>query len=190
VFSPRSIAVLMREKLIHSTAIRSKWSLFQSERRRRIMINIVMTSGILVCYSVFGILACPQYPPENKEQAQEKQFDTSCFAGEKPKPEVRIRLGLLSGKTLKMPSPTYPVEAKNKGISGEVKAQVVINLNTGLIEWAKTETGDPLLQEAVSKVLCQARFSPTNDVDGRASGYLIYRFRSTRKSTNGRSRFQ
>jgi len=143
--------------------------------------RIVMTFGILLLYFIFNVHITSQLDTSaQEERKQEKSDDTSCLAKDKPKPEVKIKLGILNGKTMKMPKPIYPIEAKRKGISGEVKAEVVININTGVIEWAKIETGQPLLQEAVSKVLCRAKFFPTNDIDGRASGYLIYKFHLNR----------
>jgi TonB family protein len=145
-----------------------------------LMIRILMTFCILACCPVFNQQAAPQ--TELRKQEQEKSADASCVAEDKPKPDVLLRLGILNGKTLKMPKPKYPVEAKRKGIAGEVKVEVVIDINSGVIEWAKLLTGDPLLQEAVSKVICQAKFPPTNDLDGRASGYLIYKFHPPRKT--------
>jgi outer membrane biosynthesis protein TonB len=148
-----------------------------------LMIRLIIFC-ILVCCSIFTEQAASQTDRiEGRRQEQKESADAGCLANDKPKPDVTFRLGILNGKAMKMPKPIYPVEAKRKGITGEVKAEVVININTGVIEWARIQTGAVILREAVGKVICGARFLPTNDVDGRASGYLIYNFHSPRKAS-------
>lgn len=138
------------------------------------VILLVVFAAIAICHSTFNAQSV-------EGQTKKTTSDANCLADDKPKPEVKVRLGVLNGKTKKMPRPVYPAEAKRRGISGEVRVEVVIDLNTGVIEWARMETGDPLLQEAVSKVICKASFFQTNDVDARASGYLTYTFPSPQK---------
>lgn len=148
-----------------------------------LIVGIALSITLLLCGLVVSSPHTSQaagFVP--RTQGGEKSSGAACLDKDKPKPEVMFRFDILNGKTMEMPRPAFPTAAKRKGISGEVKTEVVLDLNTGIVEWARILNGHPLLQEAVSKVVCQARFFPTNDIDGRASGYLIYRFRSRRQS--------
>ena len=85
-------------------------------------------------------------------------------------------LGDVTKKALQLPRPKYPQLAKTAGASGDVKAQVVIDINSGAVVWAQTISGHPLLRSAVRDVVCKARFARVNDVDGFVAGTLTYRF--------------
>jgi len=106
----------------------------------RLIVSSVMMLSILLCSLVCkGQTLSNAATLERNEQKKEKSAGVSCLSNE-PKPDVRIRLGVLNRKTMKMPKPTYPMEARRKGISGEVKVEVVIDVNTGVIEWAQITT--------------------------------------------------
>jgi hypothetical protein len=98
-------------------------------------------------------------------------------------PEVRMRLGDITSKALELPQPRFPREAKAAGIFGDVHAEIVVDMSDGRVVWARIIDGHPLLQEAVKKVLCLARFSPvfTSGARIRVSGILTYRFRKPRR---------
>jgi outer membrane biosynthesis protein TonB len=117
-------------------------------------------------------------------QSRNEEWKVECVASREGRPVIKLRLYPLNGAIIKMPKPTYPVEAKKKAISGEVKVEVLIDLNTGIIERAEIQSGETLLREAVKKVVCQARFQPTDDVNAKASGYLVYKFAPSRKSAS------
>jgi TonB family protein len=106
----------------------------------------------------------------------------NCTNGEpsQARPEIiKRRLGDITRKAIELPQPEYPEEAKAAGIVGTVTAEVVIDLLTGKVVWARIETGHPLLQESVKKVVCKARFLHTNDIPPvRASGMIRYKFGS------------
>ena len=87
-----------------------------------------------------------------------------------------MELGDVTKKALQLPPPKYPQLAKTAGANGNVKAQVVIDINSGVVVWAETISGHPLLQAAVRDVVCKARFAPVFDADGLVSGFLTYRF--------------
>lgn len=93
-----------------------------------------------------------------------------------PRPDVTSRLGDITKKAVKLPRPRYRHTEKAAVASGIVRAEVVVNINTGEVVWGRVANGHPLLREAVKDVVCLARFSPTYDADGRASGLLTYRF--------------
>jgi TonB family protein len=93
-----------------------------------------------------------------------------------PRPKVHIRRGDLSAKALELPQPTYPQEAKDAGIAGEVQVEVVIQLDTGKVIWARIKSGNPLFQESVREVICQVRFPPAYDIDIHLSAIVAYKF--------------
>lgn len=103
----------------------------------------------------------------------------SCLSDSKSKPRIKYRLGALDSKATNKAQPTYPDQAKQKRIAGVVKVEIVVDLSTGEIDWAKITSGHKLLQDAVRKVICQVKFPPTLDIDHRtkASGTLTYKFR-------------
>ena len=92
------------------------------------------------------------------------------------RPVAKMDLGDVTKRALQLPRPKYPQLARTEGAYGNVKAQVVINMNTGAVVWAQIISGHPLLKAAVRDVVCKARFAPVNDVDGFVTGTLTYRF--------------
>jgi len=96
--------------------------------------------------------------------------------GNQIRPQSKMNLGDVTKKALQLPRPKYPQVAKTAGAYGNVKVQVVIDMNSGAVVWAQTITGHPLLQAAASDVACKARFAPIFDADGFVSGFLTYRF--------------
>jgi outer membrane biosynthesis protein TonB len=75
---------------------------------------------------------------DNKSDAMNAPcIDAAC-------PKVTIHAGVLNAKVLYNPKPEYPKEAKEAGISGEVKVSLVIN-ERGTVACAKILTGHLLL---------------------------------------------
>jgi TonB family protein len=68
--------------------------------------------------------------------------------------------GILNGKALSLPAPTYPVMAKQARAAGIVEVEVVIDI-TGKVISAKAVKGPPLLLQAAEQAAKQARFTPT-----------------------------
>ena len=55
-------------------------------------------------------------------------------------------------------------------------AEVVIELQSGKVVWARIENGHSLLQKAVKQVVCRARFPHTDDIGPiRGSGTINYK---------------
>jgi TonB family protein len=67
--------------------------------------------------------------------------------------------GVLNGKALSLPKPTYPAAARNTGASGKVVVEVTIDEQGRIIE-AHAVSGHPFLQPAAVQAARQARFSP------------------------------
>lgn len=68
--------------------------------------------------------------------------------------------GVLNGKALNLPKPTYPAQARSARISGVVVVEVVIDINGKVIS-ARAVSGPVLLQQTAVQAAYQAKFSPT-----------------------------
>lgn len=85
--------------------------------------------------------------------------------------------GVLNGKALSLPLPSYPAEARAANASGAVTVQVTID-EWGTVTTAKVLSGHPLLQQAAVAAAFQARFSPTTLMGEpvKVVGVLVYNF--------------
>ena len=92
-------------------------------------------------------------------------------------PKGAVKDGILNGKAIKLPKPTYPQIAKATKAQGTVVVQVLVDENGDVIE-ARAVSGDPLLQAAAVVVARQAKFPP-RIVSGKSvkvSGVITYEF--------------
>jgi Ca-activated chloride channel homolog len=80
-------------------------------------------------------------------------------ADAKDTPKVPVSGGVLNGKALSLPKPTYPSAARNSGASGKVVVEVTIDEQGKIIE-ARAVSGHPFLQQAAVQAARQARFEP------------------------------
>lgn len=85
--------------------------------------------------------------------------------------------GVLNGKALSLPKPSYPIAAKNTRMSGQVVVEVVIDVNGKVIS-ARALSGPGLLQQAAVQAAYQAKFSPTlvSDQPVKVVGTISYNF--------------
>lgn len=93
------------------------------------------------------------------------------------KPTAPISGGVLNGKAISLPKPTYPAIARTARASGQVTVQVTIDENGSVIS-ARAVGGHPLLQAAAVAAARQARFSPTK-LSGqpvKVTGVITYNF--------------
>ena len=114
-----------------------------------------------------------------KEETKSENDEAGCLSAEYPKRKGKyiVSFGVINGKAIDIPKPEYPDAARAAKISGEVKVGVVID-EKGEVAWGRIETGHPLLQAAVRKVVCQARFKPQT-LSGRpvaVRGLIVYKF--------------
>lgn len=106
------------------------------------------------------------------------------IADEPPPPEARptpprapISGGVLNGKAINLPKPSYPPIAKAAHASGTVVVQVTIDENGNVIS-AHAVSGHPLLQAVAVAAAKGARFSPTK-LSGqpvKVTGVITYNF--------------
>lgn len=85
--------------------------------------------------------------------------------------------GILNGKALALPAPTYPELAKRARTTGTVEVEVVIDLSGKVIS-AKAVKGPMMLQSAAEDAARRARFSPTllSGQPVKVSGLISYNF--------------
>jgi protein TonB len=95
----------------------------------------------------------------------------------KKAPPKMVSGGVLNGKAISLPKPTYPAAARAVRASGAVQVQVVID-ETGKVVSASAAGGHPLLQAAAVAAARQARFSPTmlSGQPVKVSGIITYNF--------------
>ena len=105
--------------------------------------------------------------------------------GDAPAPAVPFRSGplrpisggILNGKAINLPMPSYPDAAKRARVSGVVEVEVVIDINGKVIS-AKAVRGPGLLQMAAEMAAKQARFTPTllSGQPMKVVGVITYNF--------------
>lgn len=85
--------------------------------------------------------------------------------------------GMLNGKAITLPKPSYPAEARAARVSGKVKVEVVIDEDGSVIRACAVE-GEPLLTLVSEKAAYAARFTPTlvNGQPVKVTGVIVYRF--------------
>ena len=85
--------------------------------------------------------------------------------------------GILNGKALSLPAPSYPDAAKRMRMTGTVEVEVVIDTNGRVIS-AKAVKGPSLLMLAAEQAAKQAKFTPTllSGQPVKVSGIITYKF--------------
>jgi protein TonB len=85
--------------------------------------------------------------------------------------------GILNGKAISLPAPSYPEMAKRARAAGIVEVEVMIDI-TGKVISAKATKGQALLLLAAEQAAKQARFTPTllSGQPVRITGVITYNF--------------
>lgn len=85
--------------------------------------------------------------------------------------------GLLNGKAISKPLPSYPPDAKAARVSGIVAVEIVVD-ESGRVESAEAFSGPELLRDAAVEAARAARFSPTllSGQPVKVSGKITYNF--------------
>jgi TonB family protein len=94
-----------------------------------------------------------------------------------PRPKGPISGGVLNGRAISKPQPSYPPIAKAANASGTVVVQVLID-EDGKVVQAHAVSGHPLLRNAAEEAARNARFSPTQ-LSGqpvKVTGVITYNF--------------
>ncbi len=94
-----------------------------------------------------------------------------------PKKPSVVSGGVLNGKAISKPTPTYPAIAKAARQQGTVTVQILVD-ESGKVVSATAVNGPPLLRQAAVQGAFQTRFSPTT-LSGQAvkvSGTITFNF--------------
>lgn len=85
--------------------------------------------------------------------------------------------GVLTGRALRFPKPSYPAKAKGTHAGGAVTIQVLID-ELGNVVAVCAISGDPLLREAAEEAARRAKFTPTvlSGKPVRVTGMIVYNF--------------
>jgi len=101
------------------------------------------------------------------------------IANEAPAPRILKPMsgGVLNGKALSLPVPTYPEVARRSRMAGKVEVDVVVD-ESGKVISAQAVSGPPALRDAAVEAAKRARFSPTklSGVAVKISGSINYNF--------------
>ena len=104
-----------------------------------------------------------------------QEFDNESVSV--PLPTKPISGGVLNGKAITLPKPSYPQIARSAKASGTVVVQVTIDEMGDVIE-ARAVSGHELLQAAAVEAARQAKFTPTK-LSGqpvKVTGVITYNF--------------
>lgn len=125
--------------------------------------NPVTVTGIII----YNYTPSAPKPESTENSDEEDSADSSKI----------ISGGVLNGRAISLPKPSYPLEAKEKKASGTVNVEIIID-EQGNVESATAVSGDSVFYEACEKAAIQAKFTPTllegNPV--RVRGVIIYNF--------------
>jgi hypothetical protein len=148
---------------------------------KRLLVNCAAL--FILCHFSTDAVCIAQERKNQREASASVGFD--CLSGKQnqPRPETRTHLGDVTKKALEFPEPQLPPQVAR--ISGTVSAEVVIDLHSGEVVWAKMTNGHPLLQKAVMDVVCRVRFAHSfiNSRPIRVRGIVTYKFGKPRRVT-------
>jgi hypothetical protein len=93
-----------------------------------------------------------------------------------PKPRTQS-LGVINGKAVILPKPSYPPAAVALNLQGQVNVQVLID-ESGRVISANAISGHPILKAPAERAAMGAKFSTTylSNVPVKVSGVIIYNF--------------
>jgi len=127
--------------------------------------------------------------PAQTEGVEVKSGNAEGSAAVSPPPDIEttpsnsapkktiVAGGILNGKAIYKPQPTYPPIAKAARASGLVSVQIVVD-ESGQVIHAEAISGHPLLRQVCVDAAMQSRFSPTR-LSGqpvKVSGIITYNF--------------
>lgn len=96
---------------------------------------------------------------------------------EQPKPPVIRSLGVVNGKAIDLPKPSFPHNSVNITGNNEVRVQITINEQGNVIS-ANAVSGHPLLRANAVNAARRAKFHPTllSNQPVKVTGYIVYNF--------------
>ena len=111
-------------------------------------------------------------------QAPVVQLDSEPPPPPGPRPILKpVSGGVLNGKAINLPAPSYPEAARRLRVAGLVAVEVVVD-ETGKVISAQATSGPAILRDVAVQAALRARFSPTK-LSGqpvKVSGSINYKF--------------
>lgn len=108
--------------------------------------------------------------------------DESTTKAPPPPPRIErnhppVSIGVVNGKAIDLPKPTYPSTAVAVMASGAVNVQVTID-ESGKVISAKAVSGHVMLRRVSEQAALRARFSPTtlSKIPVKVTGVIVYNF--------------
>lgn len=104
----------------------------------------VLAAALLI--SVVTLASARQgQKPAGDEEPGHAAAGFDCPSGElnPDRPKVKLSLGDVTKKARVLPKPNYTREARGAGSSGVVPAEVVIDMHSGKVIWARVAGGRP-----------------------------------------------
>ncbi len=116
----------------------------------------------------------PEKFAEFEKREQERKARAAAGGDEEM---LMTRGGVLNGRAVSKPQPSYPDAAKRQGVSGTVVVQITVD-ETGKVVKAEALCGHPVLARESEDAALRARFTPTllSGVPVKVSGVITYRF--------------
>ena len=119
----------------------------------------------------------PEPAPSHEEKAAAGPQAEASKPGGVEAQKAPLSAGVLNGKALRLPVPSYPPAARNSGAQGRVVVEVTIDERGKVVE-ARAVSGHTFLQPAAVQAARQARFTPTllSGAPVKVKGTLNYVF--------------
>lgn len=165
-------------------------------KSRKTVYAIIGALGCLGVLAIAGIAGFLVYVGSQQNANRERVYNFNAEPSPRATPSPDVNLppppninrpnngkgtiisgGVLNGKAISLPKPTYPPLAKAAKASGMVVVQVTVD-ESGKVISAKAVSGHPLLQAAAVQAAYQAQFTPTK-LSGqpvKVTGVLTYNF--------------
>jgi outer membrane biosynthesis protein TonB len=138
---------------------------------------ILTLSVLVVAQCGVHTRSTEQSPPQANQASTDTQKKQCDFSDYKP---LRLRASTLGSPVLSMPQPEYPAEARERKLTGRITVNVLINVNTGVVEQACAADGNEILKRLAEAAALKIRLSPYNDYIRQryryAEGVVIYNF--------------
>lgn len=118
----------------------------------------------------------PEFP-KNRETLRIKPPSDSETDSTKKEPPKTISGGVINGKAIDLPKPSYPAAARAVRASGAVNVQVTVDENGDVIS-ANAVSGHPLLRAAAVSAARNAKFKPTllSGKPVKVTGVIVFNF--------------
>jgi TonB family protein len=114
---------------------------------------------------------------QTNDTDQNSQMNASAQTGDSQNVPKKISAGVLNGKAISLPKPSYPAEARAERVGGTVSVQLTID-EQGDVVSAIAISGHTLLRQASEQAARGARFAPTllQGVPVKVTGVIVYNF--------------